>query len=77
MESLALNSLGIEAARNRQQLGHARQGLVKRRVKADQLRQFWMTFAERLYQPQFPGAGQLKTKGLLPLATEQQQGQPA
>ena len=51
--------------------------LVKRRVKAGQLRQFWMTFAERLYQPQFPGAGQLKTKGLLPLATEQQQGQPA
>jgi hypothetical protein len=32
---------------------------------------------ERLYQPQFPGAGQLKTKDLLPLATEQQQRQPA
>jgi hypothetical protein len=26
---------------------------------------------------QFPGVGQLKTKGLLPLATEQQQGQSA
>jgi hypothetical protein len=34
VETIALNSLGIEAPRNRQQLGHARHGLVKRRVKA-------------------------------------------
>src|ERR1035441_10206608 len=38
METVALDSLGIEPARNWQQLGHAWHRLVKRRVKARQLR---------------------------------------
>ena len=50
VETVALNSLGVEAARNRQQLGHARHGVVKRRVEAGHLRQFRMTLAERLDQ---------------------------
>ena len=50
VETVALNSLGVEASRNRQQLGHARHGLVKRRVEAGHLRQFRMTLAERLNQ---------------------------
>jgi hypothetical protein len=50
VETVALNSLGIEASWNRQQFGHARHGLMKRRVKAGQLRQFWMTMAECFYQ---------------------------
>jgi hypothetical protein len=50
VETVALNSLGIEASRNRQQLGHARHGLVKRRVEAGYLRQFRMTLAESFNQ---------------------------
>ena len=50
VKTVALNSFGVEASRNRQQLGHARHGLVKRRVEAGHLRQFRMTLAERLNQ---------------------------
>jgi hypothetical protein len=50
VETVALNSLGVVAARNRQQLGHARHGAVKRRVETGHLRQFRMTLAERLDQ---------------------------
>ena len=57
VETVALNSLGVEAARKRQQLGHARHGLVKRRVETGHLGQFWMTLAERL--DQFNLAGQM------------------
>ena len=48
VETITLDSLGVEAARNWQQFGHARHGLVKRGVKARQLWQPWMTLAERL-----------------------------
>ena len=57
VETVALNSLGVEASRNRQQLGHARHGAVKRRVKTGHLGQFRMTLAERL--DQFNLAGQM------------------
>ena len=53
METVALNPLGIEASRDRQQFGHARHGLVKRRVKAGYLRKFGMTLAERFNQLNF------------------------
>ena len=57
VEAVALNSLGSEASWNRQQLGHARHGLVERRVKARQLGQLWVTLAERF--DQFNLAGQM------------------
>ena len=50
MKTIALNSFGIEASRNRQQLGDTRHGLVKRRVEAGHLRQFRVPLAERLNQ---------------------------
>ena len=50
METVSLNSLGVEATRNRQQLGDTRHRAVKRRVKAGHLGQFRMTPAERLDQ---------------------------
>ena len=46
VETVALNALGVEAPRNRQQLGNARHGLVKRRVKTGDLGQLRMTLAE-------------------------------
>ena len=55
VETVALNSLGVEVPRNRQQLGHARHGLVKRRVKTGHLGQFRMTLAERLDQVKLAG----------------------
>ena len=57
VETVALNSLGVEASRNRQQLGDTRHGVVKRRVKTGHLGQFRMTLAERL--DQFDLAGQM------------------
>src|ERR1035441_8446655 len=50
VETVALNSLRIEASRNWKELGHARHGLVKRRVKARHLRQLRMTLVEGLDQ---------------------------
>src|ERR1039458_8260039 len=57
VETVSLNSLCVEASRNRKQFGHARHGLVKRRVKTGHLGQFRMTLAERL--DQFNLAGQM------------------
>ena len=50
VETVALNSLGVVTPRNRQQSGHARHGLVKRRVETGHLGQFRMPLAERLDQ---------------------------
>ena len=57
METVALHSLRVVAARNRQQPGDPRHGVVKRRVKTGHLGQFRMTLAERL--DQFDLAGQM------------------
>jgi hypothetical protein len=57
VETVALNSLCVEASRNRQQPGDTRHVAVKRRVEAGHLRQFRMTLAERL--DQFDLAGQM------------------
>ena len=50
MESVALDTFCIETARDRQEPGHARQGVVKRCVKTGHLRQVRISLAERLDQ---------------------------
>ena len=48
VKTIALNAFRIKPPRQWQQLGHARHGLVKCRVKARHLRQFRMAFAKHL-----------------------------
>lgn len=50
MKSVAPDFDGLETTRDRQEPGHARQGVVNRCVKAGYLGQLRMTLAERLYQ---------------------------
>lgn len=50
MKTVSLYPHCFEAARDRQDLGHARHSAVKCRVKAGHLRQFRMTPAKRLDQ---------------------------
>ena len=57
VETVMLNSIGVEAARNRKDFGHARHVVVKGRVKTGLLRQFRMTLTEGL--DQFDLAGQM------------------
>src|SRR5579872_619241 len=55
VETVALDSLRIVAARDRKQLGDTRHGAVKRRVETDHLGQLRITLAERFDQFNFTG----------------------
>ena len=55
VETVALHSLRVVAARDGKQLGNTRHGAVKRGVKTGHLRQFRMTLAERLDQLDLAG----------------------
>ncbi len=55
VKTVALNSFGVETARDGQQLRDPRHGLVKCGVKTGHLGQFGITLAERLDQLYFAG----------------------
>src|ERR1700690_1854574 len=55
METVALNALGVEATRNREQLCHPWHGLVKCRIETGNMNPVWAALSERLDQLDFAG----------------------